>query len=535
MSHSSRDQVREAQGSGSPSDNEQYEAYVGRIARGAGVGSFGQGMGRVLNYLTQVALARMFGASLLGFYVLGTTMIQASSVLAQFGMGNGLVRYIAHYRVENDVARVRGTILLVLWTAFALSTTLAAILFFGAGFLADTVFNKPEATPVFRAFAVSLPFFTMMNMVLVSTQGFQTMKYTSYVKEIQRPFLNLVFVVIFYFLGAQIVGAVIAYILSFAVGVVLSFFYLRQVFPKLLDRGVAPKFEPRAVFGASAPMVLANFAQNMSAWIVIAVLGAFATAESVGIFNVAVRTAALSTLVLGAFANIFSPMVSSLYVRGRMDDLDNLYRDVARWTFAGSLVVFLLTVLLAKDVMSVFGPEFVSGWVVMVVVATGQLINSSTGPGGRVLAMTGHHNVLMLSTIAAALITLLLSFTLIPPYGLMGAGAAAAIGLTLSNIVGLVLVRRLVGLTPYDRGHLKPLFTGILAAAVTYPIKLTLPLPAGVPTMLAVAPIFLAAFAALTLVFGLKESDRQLLASLWKAVLRKTPRKAKTQSRESGS
>lgn len=491
-------------------------------------------MGRLLNYATQFVLARMFGASLLGFYVLGNTMIQSASVLAQFGMSNGLLRYVAHYRAESDVARVRGTILLALWTAFALSTVIAAILFFGAAFIAETIFNKPAAVPVFRAFAVSLPFFTMMNMVLVATQGFQTMKYTSYVKEMQQPFLNLVLVVVFYLLGAQLLGAVVAYILSFAVGVILSLRYLKQVFPRLTDRSVSPRFEPRAVYGASAPMVLAGFAQNMSAWIVVAVLGAFAAAESVGIFNVAVRTAALSTLVLGAFADIFSPIVSSLYARGRMEALDSLYRDVARWIFAGSLVVFLLTVLLAKDVMSVFGPEFVSGWTVMIVVATGQFINSSTGPGGRVLAMTGHQNALMFTTVASAIITLILSFALIPSYGLMGAGVAAATGLTLSNIAGLVLVRRLVGLSPYDRGHLKPLATGLLAAAVTYPIKLALPLPAGAPTILAVAPIFLAVFSVLTLGFGLKSSDRQLLASLWKAVLSRVPRRAGARKEEEG-
>ncbi|MGI8860436.1 MAG: oligosaccharide flippase family protein, partial [Rubrobacteraceae bacterium] len=353
-------------------EQEQYGAYVGRIARGAGIGSFGQGVGRALNFLTQIALARMYGPALLGFYVLGTTVIQMCSGLAQFGMGNGMVRYVAHYRAQGDAARVRGTILIVLWTAFALSTFFAILLFFGADFLADTVFNKPASDSVFRAFSICLPFFTVMNMVLVATQAFQTMKYTSYVKEIQRPLLNLVLVVVFYLLGAQIVGAVIAYALSFAAGVVISFLYLRRIFPRLFDRGTPPKFEPRAVFSASAPMVIANFGTSMSSWIVVTILGIMAAAESVGIFNAAVRTAALSALVLAAFSNIFSPMVSGLYANGRMEELGSLYRDVSRWVFTGSLGIFLLTVLLARDIMAVFGPEFVDGWVVMVVVASGQ-------------------------------------------------------------------------------------------------------------------------------------------------------------------
>lgn len=491
--------------------------------------SFGQGLGRFLNFATQIVLARMYGPALLGFYVLGTTLIQTASVLAQFGMGNGLVRYVAHYRAQEDVARVRGTILLVLWTAFALSTLLAVLVFFGADFLADTVFNKPASDAVFRASAVSLPFFTVMNMVLIATQGFQTMKYTSYVKEIQRPLLNLVFVVVFYFLGAQIVGAMIAYALSFAAGVALSLRYLRRVFPKLLDRSMPPKFEPRAVFGASAPMVIANFGQNMNSWIVVAVLGAFAAAGSLGIFNVAVRTATLSALVLGAFGYIFSPMVSGLYARGRMEDLGNLYRDVCRWTFTGSLGIFLLTVLLARDVMAVFGPEFISGWAVMVVVAAGQLVNSSTGPGSRVLAMTGHQRIVMVNSLISAATSLVLGLALIPRYGAMGAGIAVAVGLTLANARGLFFLKRWVGVWPYDRRFLKPLAAGLPVAAGIFLIKPALPLPTGVPTILVVAPLFLACFAALVPVFGLSESDRQLLASLWKAVLRVARRDSRTE------
>ena len=68
---------------------EQYEAHVGRIARGAGIASFGQGIGRLLNYFTQIALARMYGPTLLGFYVLGYTVVQVANVFAQFGMNQG--------------------------------------------------------------------------------------------------------------------------------------------------------------------------------------------------------------------------------------------------------------------------------------------------------------------------------------------------------------------------------------------------------------------------------------------------------------
>ena len=136
----------------------------------------------------------------------------------------------------------------------------------------------PSLEAVIRAFSVPLPFFTVMSLALWATQGFQTVKYDAYVQQIQPPLLNLVLVLIFYFFGAQVLGAVAAYILSMAAGAVFALYYLKRIFPKLLDRDTPPKFEPPALFGVSAPMVVANFTQYMNSWIVVVVLGALATA-----------------------------------------------------------------------------------------------------------------------------------------------------------------------------------------------------------------------------------------------------------------
>lgn len=476
-------------------------------------------MGRLLGYATQIALARMYGPAQLGFYVLGFTMVQVAGIFSQLGMNHGVVRYVAHYRAEDDTARVRGTILLALWTAFAISVVLAVLLYLGAGLLAEKVFDEPSLKGVFRVFSVSLPFFTVMSMALWATQGFQTVKYVAYVEDMLRPLLNLVLILLFYLVGAQVLGAVVAYVISMIGGAVLAVYYLRRVFPKLLDQSTVPNFEPRALYGASAPMVVANFSSHLNSWVAITVVGIFATADAVGIFNAAVRTAALTALVLAAF-KIFTPMISDLYRKSEMDSLGELYRDVSRWTFAGSLFVFLAIVLLARDILMVFGPEFVSGWIVMIVIGGGQLFGSSVGHTGRMLAMTGHQNVVMLATIGASITAIVASVALVPIYGILGAGLALSASIILPNFVTLLSVRHLLGFWPYNRAYLRPLTAGLLAAAGAYAIKLTAPIAPGILTVVVVGSVFLMMFTALLLFIGLKASDRQLFEAMWSAVRR---------------
>lgn len=481
-------------------------------------------MSRLLGYATQVAMAWMYGPGLLGFYVLGTTLVQIANLLSQFGMDNGVVRYVAHYRAEGDTRRLRGTIILALSVSFALSVAFSVLLFLSAGFLANRVFNEPFLETVFSAFSVSVPFFTVMSMALWATQGFQTVKYTTYVQYAVRPLLNLVLVVVFYLFDILVLGAVASYVLSMAFGAALSLYYLKQVFPRLLDRGVKPKFESRALFSASAPMIVANLTQQVNSWLALLVIGAFEAARSVGIFDVAFRTAALSTLVLFAFAGIFSPMISNLYRRGLLQDLAYLYKDVSYWAFTGALVFFLATALLAQDIMAILGPKFIPGWPVIVIIAAAQLFSASVGPTARVLAMTGHQRIVMFATLGSIAAGATWNLLLVPPLGIFGAAAATAAALVLVNAVTLIFVHRLLGFWPYSTRYAKPVIAGLIAAASAYLARLVLPAYTGAPALLIFAPLFLAVFIALLVVLGLSPSDRQFLASFWAAVRRNVRR-----------
>jgi O-antigen/teichoic acid export membrane protein len=110
-----------------------YGHQVGRVAREVGVGSAGQGLGRLLGYATHAAVAWMYGPAQLGFYAVGITVVQVASLLSQLGLDNGVVRYIANHRAGGDTARVRGTILQSLAVTLTLSLALSVLLFAGAG------------------------------------------------------------------------------------------------------------------------------------------------------------------------------------------------------------------------------------------------------------------------------------------------------------------------------------------------------------------------------------------------------------------
>jgi O-antigen/teichoic acid export membrane protein len=504
----------------SPAEEERYGTYVDRIARGAGISTFGQGLGRVLAIMTQIVLARMYGPAQLGFYVLGTTMVGVVERFAEFGMNRAAVRYVAHHDADGDDSRLRGTILLTLGTTFALSLTLSVLMFLGAGLLANEVFSKPLMETMFRVFSISVPFFTLMSIALYATEGFQTVKYSSMVKGLWQPLISFVLIVALYLLGARALGAAAAYVVSMIVGAALALYYLRRLFPRLLDPQTPAVFEVRETFNVSGQVWISQVAEYAHAWVAVTVLGVYATAESVGIYNAAARIAWIPGVIFMAFAGIFSPMIANLYRRGELVNLNYLFKDVSRWIFSAGLVVFMLTLLMCKDILAVFGDEFISGWGAMIVVAGAQLFSSSVGITNRLLVMTEYQRIYMWAMAGALGTVVVLSFVLIPVYGIMGAAWASAGSIVFYNAITLIAVGKVMGFWPYNRQYLKSVIAGLLAAAVVVLVRQLLGIPVGFVAILVLTPLFLVSFAGVLLGLGLSHSDQQFLKAVWIALRR---------------
>ena len=493
------------------------DTYVARVARGAGISTAGQGIGRVLGYLGLLAIAKLFGPTAQGFYQAGVAILNGAQILSRFGMENGVVRYVAHYRAQEDAARVKGTIIQAIAITFVLSLIIAAVMFFGADLAEGWKFRDYSMKPVLQAFAVVLPFFVFMMMVLWATQGFQTVTYASYVQQMIRPALFLVFLGVFYLLGTETVGIIAAFGVSMFLGSLVAVYYLWKLFPEIFDRRVTAKFETKALFNVSVPMSITTGAQYLNTWSALLVLGIFAIGPPVAIFGTAARTATLSTIVRFAFSGIFSPMISSFYSRGEMGDLDRLYKDVSRWIFTGAFAIFLLIVLLSHEVLAVFGEDYVAGVAALIIVAFAQLYSSSVGPTPRMLAMTENQNVVMGATAIAALAGLSVSLTLIwtastPEYKILGAAIGMAAGIVTENTATLLAVRRRLGFWPYNLAWIKPLVAGLAAGALAYLVNLFLPLPV-LLTIAVVGAVFGVGYLVLLLLFGLNETDREFLCA----------------------
>ncbi|RZV58233.1 MAG: flippase, partial [Flavobacteriaceae bacterium] len=79
----------------------------------------------------------------------------------------------------------------------------------------------------------------------------------------------------------------------------------------------------------------------------------------------------------------------------------------------------------------------------------GQLINAMSGSIGEIMLMTGRQIPYQNIMLVALILNIVLNFTLIPLYGILGAAVATAISIAFWNISGAVYLKSKIGVESF--------------------------------------------------------------------------------------
>ena len=482
-----------------------------QIAKGGGIAFAGQIAGRFFTLLLQILLTRVLGTVSYGLYALGFTVLGITQTISLFGLQNGVVRFGAMYRGEGDRARLKGTLLLALGMSFGLALVVAIALYFLAGVIAKGVFHEPSLASPLRAFAFALPFYTFVTISAFSARAFRRIDYDVAVSQFFRPLATLIAVGGSFLLGFRLMGAVYGFLFSTVIAAGLGLYLLYRLFPDIAS-GVRARWEPKTLLLYSGTVLLAGMSGLLLKRTDRIMLGILSSAKSVGIYSAAANLAIQAALFLTSFNAIFSPIISDLFHRGRMRELEALFKTTTKWIFTLTLPVVLILVLFARPIMRVFGPGFSSGATVLITLAIAQVVNASVGSVGFVLTMTGRHKIALINSLALGGLNVLLNLLLIPPYGVLGAAIATGISIALINVTKLIEVYWLYKLHPYKASYWKPMVAGAVAVAFCFGLRKFVEFTGWLQVGEVV--LFGAVYGAAILILGLEVEDRIIVGAI---------------------
>jgi O-antigen/teichoic acid export membrane protein len=109
-------------------------------------------------------------------------------------------------------------------------------------------------------------------------------------------------------------------------------------------------------------------------------------------------------------------------------------RRASRYAFYVTLLIFAALVVAGPSILSLFGEEFRRGYLILVLICGGQVVNAWAGPAALLMTMTGHEGAatrilawVVAGSVAANLIA-------IPTFGILGAAVVAGVAVSIWNI-----------------------------------------------------------------------------------------------------
>jgi O-antigen/teichoic acid export membrane protein len=434
-----------------------------KVAKGGITYFAGYVLGAFIAILLHILLSRWLGAEDYGLYSLTYAAFFIASYFCMLGLNWGIVKFVSIYEVEGDTRKIAGIII----SAFSISTilclALAIIMFLKADAITGIFFADTRLARPFILFFAVLAFYNISVLSGFTFQAHKNMKYYVLLRYILQYLLHLLIAGAFFILGFRLRGAIYSFMLSVIISAAISLFLLftRLYHPKKIFKKAV--FDTGLLLRFSLPLLFIGFSYLMLNQISRLFIGYLGTPSDVGIYSAAVNAVAPIVIVRCCIDAIFTPIISELHNKNKMDEIGLLLKTSTRWIFSISVLIFIPYILCARNIMGLFGAEFMVGWKSMIILAAAYFINASAGSVAYVLIMSGKQNVEVINNIAILCYNILMNIRLIKLYGILGAAMATGSSIILLNLIRLVEVKIFFNIHPYDRRYIKP----VIAVSVT--------------------------------------------------------------------
>jgi len=491
----------------------------------------GLAIGGIATFAAQVLITNALGDEAFGVVTLTTQAAFIAAAATRFGMDVADVRLVAILAGRGEVVRARGLVRRSIAIAAAVSVPFSVVAFLASPWLAERFTAVPSfGEPAFRAAAVTVPFAALAFVYMGATRGLKIMRYTLYSQWIVQPIGWIVLTVAFWVASKTAAMTTLAFGASWALALAVAFTGWEREQRRFPAQDTVGEGVPEEHLGAlmrfGALRAPATLFSQLLFWTDLFVLSVLWSgkasdgAAQVGIYGAVLRAGQALFLFITSVSLTFSPFVADLHHRGEREQLDALYKNVTRWTLAATIPVLLVLGILPGQTLRIFGPDFTSGADALRILIIGMAVNVTVGTVGFILIMAGRTGWDLTLYLCGFAIDVGVALALAGPnsLGIRGAATAQAVTLTFSAVARLLLVRRFLGIWPFDRKWLRLAVPSLLGALTMGLVHGVMPEGKWAMDLLVSAALGTGVYGGAMLVIGLSATER---AAVMRLILRR--------------
>ena len=488
---------------------------IKKVAKGAVYIFVGMFIANIFSYAIKIILARYLGPADYGLLSLALSIFIILTGIGLFGLDVSIMRYVSYYRGKKDKTKVKSSIFSVIKMLTVTSLILAGLLFLFSDKISILFFNKPELSFLLKIFSICIPFSIFTTVFVSILSGFHKVKYKALIEYAGKNIFLFISLVIFLFFGYKLTGVLYSYLISYLLIFSISTITIISILNKYLDKKLKTIPMSKEILLFSWPLLLMMTVSTMLAWSSNIFLGIFLESSDIGIYNAALTTGMLLNIVFISVGYIFLPVASELFSRSKTKFI-SLFRTASRWQFSLMLPLFMFVMFFSEGIINImFGKEYASASLPLVILAFGYLVSSLMGSTGGTLVSIGKTKQSLAAILIGAAINIILNLTLIPLYGIVGAAIATAASLIVLSTVSELFIFLNIGSVAFSKKHLRILLSAILAIVSYYILINSIPVSSTIRILM--FPIFFIIYFILYIVTkNLSKNDIIILKSIEK-------------------
>ncbi|WP_456459943.1 flippase [Desulfurobacterium sp.] len=421
------------------------------LLKNSGIAFFLKVAGTIVGYSFTVIVTRHYGAEAWGIFSICLMFLQISGMFGRLGTDIALLRFISEFMVSENKYLIPQVFRKILLLTLSVSSALSFILFLFAKYIAVEVFHDfTLIVPLKLVSAFVIPFVVLW----ITREAIRGLKKITIYMLLQQlgvfglASLILVFSLMFLKTNHPYLIPILSYGISVVVFTTFLALFLWRKYLKTFSLYVKPALNQisyKYILSVSLPLLFSSVLAFIMGWTDTFMIGIFKTTRDVGIYNVVLKLSTVISIVLFSINSIAAPKFAEFWGRKDLKGLARVARQSARLIFWTSLPILVVFVFFSKQILLIFGKDFIVASSALVILSLGQFVNAIVGSVGYILMMTGKERTMQNIIFGGAFINVVLNACLIPHYGINGAAIASAISLAFINIVPLFLVKKYYG------------------------------------------------------------------------------------------